>query len=100
MSTNQAAVSLSISYSFQLKLRTIVVLLFLFTSSMIQAETEPNNTKLTATPVLLNNTQTGSVSSSDTQDWWKIGITEAGTIFIHDSVLSTTGSSSSLYSIY
>ncbi|HKK81364.1 MAG TPA: hypothetical protein VJ909_03905, partial [Prolixibacteraceae bacterium] len=78
----------------------MVVLLFLFTSSIIQAETEPNDTKFTATPILLNNTQAGSVSSSDKQDWWKIVITEAGEVFIRDSVLSATGNSLSLYSIY
>jgi len=56
---------------------------FLFSilfSSIVFAETEPNNTPEEANIIALNGTQTGTLSSSDNQDWFKFTLITEGAI--------------------
>ena len=81
-------------FFFPLKLLSIILITFIFTLD-INAETEPNNDVASANSISLNSTTNGSLSSSDTEDFFKINISQDGRLSILDNVTTTIA-----YNIY
>lgn len=69
-------------YAF-IRYSTTLICLLLISTTGVYAESEPNNTPATATPLTLGGSSSGSLTfSTDEIDWWVVTTTTDGKLFI------------------
>jgi hypothetical protein len=62
---------------------TVSICIWLVSTSVLFAESEPNNTPATATPLALGGSSSGTLASAtDPTDWWVVTTTVDGKLFI------------------
>ena len=54
------------------------LLLCSFVWTTVKAETEPNDTKITANTLLLNSSNSGAIGAAADEDWWSLATTSDG----------------------